>query len=132
MEQTLLGPQLSEKERKTLGSAIHWTAGVGLSAVYALVRRRLGGHGLGRDLALGALFSATVWLLLDETATVALGLTPYPRAFPWRDSRSRPRRASRAGPRRRGRADPHAPGDGHHVVLRGGELDPLPTQGRCI
>lgn len=75
--------QLSEDERKKLGSAIHWSVGIGSGALYALLRRRLAGGGPGRELATGALFGAAVWLLLDEVGNVALGLTPGPRAFPW-------------------------------------------------
>lgn len=75
--------QLSEDERKKLGSAIHWAVGIGSGALYALLRRRLAGGGAGRELAAGALFGTGVWLLLDEIGNVALGLTPGPAAFPW-------------------------------------------------
>ena len=75
--------QLSEGERKKLGSAIHWATGIGSGAVYALLRRRLAGGGPGRELATGALFGTAVWLLLDEVGNVALGLTPGPAEFPW-------------------------------------------------
>ena len=75
--------QLSEKERKKLGSAIHWGVGIGSGALYALLRRRLSGGGAGRELAAGALFGTGVWLLLDEIGNVALGLTPGPAKFPW-------------------------------------------------
>ena len=79
----LAGRQLSEEEGKKLGSAIHWAVGVSAGAAYGLLRRRLAGRGVGQDLALGALFGAAVWLLLDEAGNPALGLTPGPRAFPW-------------------------------------------------
>lgn len=75
--------QLSEDERKKLGSAIHWATGIGSGALYGLLRRRLAGGGPGRGLAAGALFGTAVWLLLDEMGNVALGLTPGPAAFPW-------------------------------------------------
>lgn len=80
---SLAGRELSEKESKKLGSAIHWAIGVGAGAAYGLVRRRLAGRGVGRDLARGALFGTAVWLLLDEAGNTALGLTPGPKAFPW-------------------------------------------------
>lgn len=79
----LAGRELSKKESEKLGSAIHWSIGVGAGAAYGLLRRRLAGGGLGRDLALGALFGTAVWLLFDEVGNVALGLTPGPKAFPW-------------------------------------------------
>ena len=75
--------KLSDDERKKMGSAIHWSVGIGSTVLYALLRRRLAGQGLGRELAAGALFGTAVWLLLDEVGNVALGLTPGPRAFPW-------------------------------------------------
>jgi len=79
----LAGKELSEEETKKIGSAIHWAIGTSAGAGYGLLRRRLAGNGVGRDLALGALFGAAVWLLLDEAGNVALGLTPGPKAFPW-------------------------------------------------
>ena len=79
----LVGRKLSKKERKKLGSAIHWATGIGSGVLYALLRRRLGGRGLGRDLGAGTLFGTAVWFLLDEVANPALGLTPGPTAFPW-------------------------------------------------
>ena len=75
--------KLSDDERKKMGSAIHWSVGIGSSVLYALLRRRLAGQGMGKELAAGALFGTAVWLLLDEVGNVALGLTPGPRAFPW-------------------------------------------------
>jgi hypothetical protein len=74
---------LPDDERKKLGSAIHWSVGLGSSVLYALLRRRLQGQGPGIELAAGALFGTAVWLLLDEAGNVALGLTPGPAAFPW-------------------------------------------------
>ncbi|HYU33527.1 MAG TPA: DUF1440 domain-containing protein [Thermoanaerobaculia bacterium] len=75
--------ELSDDERKKLGSAIHWSIGLGSTVLYALLRRRLAGRGLGAELAAGALFGTAVWLLMDEIGNVALGLTPGPTAFPW-------------------------------------------------
>jgi hypothetical protein len=74
----VLGRQLSEEERKQVGSAIHWALGVGSGALYGALRPRIGG-----GWASGALFGAAVWLLMDEVGNVALGLTPGPTAFPW-------------------------------------------------
>lgn len=80
----LAGKELTEEDRKKLGSAIHWALGIGSGAVYGLLRRRLAnGGGHGRGFATGALFGAAVWLLFDEMGTVALGLAPGPRKFPW-------------------------------------------------
>jgi hypothetical protein len=70
---------LSDQEQSHYGSAIHWALGVATGALYGAVRSRLPIVGLGRGLVFGTAF----WLLVDELATPALGLTPGPRAFPW-------------------------------------------------
>lgn len=75
--------KLSDDERKKMGSAIHWSVGIGSTALYATLRHRLPGRGLGRDLAAGAVFGTALWLFLDEIGNVALGLTPGPKEFPW-------------------------------------------------
>jgi hypothetical protein len=74
-----VGEQLSEDERKDLGEKIHWALGLGAGAVYGALRPRIGTMSLGGGLVFGALF----WLLVDEGANAALGLTPGPAAFPW-------------------------------------------------
>jgi len=75
----LAGTELSEDERKRYGTAIHWALGVGAGALYGALRPRLE----SASLAGGLVFGAAFWLLMDETATPALGLTPGPRVFPW-------------------------------------------------
>jgi hypothetical protein len=75
----LAGTELSEDERQKYGSAVHWALGVGAGALYGVLRPRMESAALARGLAFGAAF----WLLVDETVTPALGLTPGPTAFPW-------------------------------------------------
>ncbi|MBW3563634.1 MAG: DUF1440 domain-containing protein [Acidobacteria bacterium] len=75
----LLGHELSEEQRKTLGAGIHWTLGVSAGTVYGLARNQVPAAGLGSGLAYGALF----WLAMDEAALTLLGLTPPPPEFPW-------------------------------------------------
>ncbi len=70
---------LSEQERSSAGSAIHWALGAGAGAAYALMRRRF----TAVDALHGLAFGAAFWLLVDELATPALGLTSGPTAFPW-------------------------------------------------
>ncbi|HEV2130803.1 MAG TPA: hypothetical protein VGR27_06860 [Longimicrobiaceae bacterium] len=72
-----VGQDLSEEQRKQVGSAIHW--GLGAGAAYGALRGRLPGADLGN----GLLFGAAFWALIDEGANVALGLTPGPTEFPW-------------------------------------------------
>ncbi len=74
-----VGLTLSEEQRKQAGSAIHWVLGAGAGAAYGVLRGRLPGADVGAGLAFGAAF----FLLVDEGANTALGLTPAPDAFPW-------------------------------------------------
>lgn len=75
----LAGTELSDEQRKTYGSAIHWGLGVGAGAAYGAMRHRVPGVDWGGGLAFGLAF----WLLVDEAGNTALGLTPPPQAFPW-------------------------------------------------
>jgi hypothetical protein len=73
------GTALATRRRQELGSAIHWTLGIGAGAAYAVFRRRV--QALGG--AAGTAFGTAFWAFLDEGLVPALGLTPGPRAFPW-------------------------------------------------
>jgi hypothetical protein len=74
-----VGQDLSEEQRKQYGSALHWGLGAGAGAAYGALRGRVP----GADAANGLLFGAAFWVLIDEGANVALGLTPGPTHFPW-------------------------------------------------
>src|SRR4051794_36428603 len=73
------GKRLDEDQGKAAGSAIHWTLGVSAAALYGLLRNRVPRLGIGSGIAYGLLF----WLLMDEAALAATGVTPPPREFPW-------------------------------------------------
>lgn len=75
----LLGLEPTRRVRHRLGNAIHWGLGIGAGAAYAVLRRRVP----GLEAALGTVFGTAFWLLVDEGANVALGLTPGPTHFPW-------------------------------------------------
>ncbi len=75
----LVRKPISDEQRRKAGEAIHWTMGIGAGVGYALLRRRYRAVELGRGLAFGTAF----FLVVDELANAALGLTPGPRAFPW-------------------------------------------------
>jgi Protein of unknown function (DUF1440) len=75
----LAGRSLPPDDRERYGSGIHWALGVGVGALYGLLRDRVPEVGRARGLA----FGATFWLLVDEGANYALGLTPGPSEFPW-------------------------------------------------
>jgi uncharacterized membrane protein YagU involved in acid resistance len=68
-----------DREARQAVSAIHWAAGIGAGAAYAVLRRRFQGLGTTAGTALGTAF----WSFLDEGLVPALGLTPGPSAFPW-------------------------------------------------
>lgn len=74
-----VGVDISGEQRQRAGSAIHWALGAGAGAAYGVLRHRLPGAEVGAGLAFGTAF----WLMVDEGANYALGLTPGPRAFPW-------------------------------------------------
>jgi hypothetical protein len=73
------GITLSKPQREKYGSAIHWGLGIATAAAYAAFRNRLPDVGPAR----GLLFGTAFWLLMDEGAVYALGLTPGPTKFPW-------------------------------------------------
>jgi uncharacterized membrane protein YagU involved in acid resistance len=75
----LASRELSDEMRKKLGLSIHWTLGVSSGVLYAALRHAIPRLHLASGLAYGTLF----WLLMDEAALTALGLTPPLRQFPW-------------------------------------------------
>ena len=75
----LAGRDLTDAERASAGSAIHWALGASAGAAYGALRHRVPGV----DAASGLVFGTAFFLLADEAGNVALGLTPGPRAFPW-------------------------------------------------
>ncbi len=75
----LLGLHLSQEQENRLASAMHWGLGLGAAATYALMRRTHPRATLGRGLLFGTVF----WALIDESATVLLGLAEPPREYPW-------------------------------------------------
>lgn len=73
------GIPLTEREREMAGTAVQWTVGVGLGAVYGALRRRVPAARAGRGIGYGAVAS----LLVDEGLIPLLGFAPGPEAFPW-------------------------------------------------
>ena len=73
----LYGREPSEETRRTLASQIHWATGMGLGALYGLVR---GDADDGLDLGGGLLFGAGAWFVNDEVLVPALGLSEGPTA----------------------------------------------------
>jgi len=75
----LLGKDLDEAQSARLGSAIHWALGIGAGALYGFLKHRVPGVDSGQ----GTAFASAFWLVMDEGANAALGLTPPPQEFPW-------------------------------------------------
>lgn len=73
-----VGVSLDGKEGAA-ASAVHWGLGLATAAAFAVLRARYAQAGRAAGLAFGSAF----WLLMDEGAVYALGLTPGPTAFPW-------------------------------------------------
>jgi putative membrane protein len=68
----LLGRPLSGQERELGGAVLHYAFGAGTGAVYGALVERAPRVTMGRGLP----FGATVWLIADEGAMPALGVTP--------------------------------------------------------
>lgn len=75
----LVKRDLSDEERERYGLAIHWGLGAAAGAVYGALYAVYPEATWKR----GLLYGAGFFLLVDEGANRALGLTPDPRRFPW-------------------------------------------------
>lgn len=77
----LTGHEPDEDTKARLSNGVHWAYGLGMAALYGALR---GGRptSLQRDLASGAAFGATLWVLGDEVMVPLLGLAEGPKATP--------------------------------------------------
>ena len=75
----IIGHALSDDQQKKYGSGVHWALGIGMGALYGVLRWRVP----NADLAHGLAFGAAFFLAVDEVGNTALGLTPGPAEFPW-------------------------------------------------
>jgi hypothetical protein len=75
----LVGTDLTDDQRASAGSALHWGLGMAAGTAYGALRGRLPGVDAGSGLVFGAAF----FLAVDEGANTLLGLTPPPSEFPW-------------------------------------------------
>jgi hypothetical protein len=75
----LLGRELSDQERRRLGTLIHWLLGIGAGVAYALYGRNVPAF----RRAAGGGFGTAFWAAVDEGLVTLLGLTPPPKQFPW-------------------------------------------------
>jgi hypothetical protein len=74
-----VGTELSPPQPHPAGIAIHYALGVGPGALYGALQDRVPGLGAGR----GALFGLGLFLMQDELAFAASGLSARPSQYPW-------------------------------------------------
>ena len=70
---------LSQEQRRAVGTTSHYLVGVGAGVAYALARRRVPAAAWGRGLAFGVAFFA----VFDEALTYLTGLAEAPQRYPW-------------------------------------------------
>ena len=73
------GKELSPRQPHPAGIAVHYLLGIGPGALYGALQDRVPALGLGR----GALFGLGLFLVQDELANAATGLSARPRQYPW-------------------------------------------------
>jgi hypothetical protein len=74
-----LGTKLSPPQPHPAGIAIHYSLGIGPGALYGALQDRAPVLGVGR----GALYGLGLFLLQDELANAATGLSARPGQYPW-------------------------------------------------
>lgn len=73
------GTELSPPQPHPAGIAIHYSLGIGPGALYGALQDRAPVLGVGR----GALYGLGLFLLQDELANAATGLSARPGQYPW-------------------------------------------------
>jgi hypothetical protein len=74
-----LDVELTDSQRKTAGTALHWILGTTAGAAYGVARSRWPAVARAGGLPFGVGF----FLTMDELMNPLLGFTPGPQAFPW-------------------------------------------------
>lgn len=78
ISENVFGHQLTRDGKKIAGPAVHYTFGTLNGAVYGALAEASPGITAAR----GVLFGAGLWLIADEVAVPALGLSKSPAAYP--------------------------------------------------
>lgn len=73
------GTELSPRQPHPAGIAVHYSLGIGPGALYGALQDRVPALGIGR----GALFGLGLFLMQDELANAATGLSGRPGQYPW-------------------------------------------------
>ncbi len=74
-----LDVELTDSQRQTAGTALHWVLGTTAGAAYGVARNRWPSVARAGGLPFGVGF----FLTMDEMVNPLLGFTPGPQAFPW-------------------------------------------------
>jgi uncharacterized membrane protein YagU involved in acid resistance len=74
-----LDVELTDSQRTTAGTALHWILGTTAGAAYGVARSRWPAVARGGGVPFGVGF----FLTMDELMNPLLGFTPGPQAFPW-------------------------------------------------
>jgi putative membrane protein len=78
VSENVFGHELTEGEKDVAGPAVHYAMGAGSAAVYGVLAEFAPEVTAGAGLP----FGAAVWLLADEAAVPALGLSKGPTEYP--------------------------------------------------
>jgi hypothetical protein len=78
ISRNVFGHELQESEKETAGAAVHYAFGAASGAVYGALAEVSPQVTMGAGIPFGAAF----WLIADEVAVPALGLSKGPTAYP--------------------------------------------------
>lgn len=76
-----LGVNFGDKKDNPAGHAIHYGVGVGMGALYGLLRSLSPAFASSR----GAMFGIAMWVIEDEGLNTIMGTAGPPLAYPWQD-----------------------------------------------
>ena len=74
ISKTFTGEELSQSDKKTAGSAVHFTFGTALGAFYGVLAETVPAFSTGY----GTVYGSAVWLAADEIGVPAARLSPPP------------------------------------------------------
>jgi len=78
ISENVFGRELEKREKKVAGEAVHYAMGATSGAIYGVVSELMPFTTVGAGLP----FGAAVWLIADDVAVPALGLSKSPTEYP--------------------------------------------------
>jgi len=76
-----LGVSFGNKRDNPAGRTIHYGIGIGMGALYGLLRGLSPAFARGR----GGIYGLAMWVLQDEALNTVMGTAANPLAYPWQD-----------------------------------------------